>query len=413
MGLKLDRYGINELLSDFPREEFMARCENARALMDQHNIDGMLLWKSKNITYFSGYRPINYFYYMLLPKDDAPVLVVPLTQRGNAETMSWIEDIRYYGPSSLGLADPKETGLKILKELGFADKVIGIEESPQAKEKNVWDALNGHLNQTKKVDTLIWKLRMVKSPLELRYVRKACDIVSKAFLKALGAIQEGMTEREYARIAYKAMLDEGAEDTPLYGGLNLRGGGFRYMMSDTRPTDYKLRRGDMVILDGGITYKGYWCDITRLTCIGPPSKRQKELFDACLEAELAGLEAMQPGAKISEVCKVVEQVLEKRGLTKNIFPGQQIGHGVGLEIHEPPFIKIHKDSSIIANDDIVIEPGMVLAIEPLIYDDPVLKSVIEGYTPGGEGVFFVEDNVLVTEKGPENLTPIPRELNIV
>ncbi len=408
--MRFSRYGIPELLSDFPREEFMARCEKARALMDQQNIDGLLLGKEQNITYLSGYRrPVGYYFvYMFLPRDDPPVIVAPLTQRGNIETMSWLEEIRYYGSSDLGLANAQETGLKVINDLGFANKVIGVEESPQVVQQPIWDALKSELNQTKTVDALIWKLRMIKSTLELRYIRKACDIVSKAFMEALGAIHEGMTEREYARIAYRTMVDEGAEDTPLFGLLNLRGGGIRYMMSDTRPTDYKLRRGDMVILDGGIAYKGYWCDITRLTCIGPPSKRQKELFDACLEAELAGLDAMQPGVKVSEVFNAVWRVLEKRGTTKNMVTGQLIGHGVGIDIHEPPGI-----SATSPHADTILEPGMVLAIEPLLYDEPVMKSVIEGYRPGGEGVFFVEDNVLVTEKGPENLTPIPHELNIV
>jgi len=404
--LKRDIYGISELMSDFPQEEYAMRCERARALMEQENIDGVLIGKEENVTYFSGFRrPISYqFVYMLLPKDNPPVLVTSVDQKGNSE-MTWVEDIRFYGPSSLGLEDAKETSRKLLNEFDLTNQTIGVELSPQVTRQDVWDTLTGQIDDIKYVDSLIWKLRMIKSPREINNIRKACNITCKAFQMGLGAIQEGMTENEFARIVYRTMIDEGGEDTPLRGALNLRGGSKRYAMFDTRPTDYKLQKGDIIILDGGITYKGYWSDITRLTCIGKPSERQKKMFEACLEAEIAGFEALQPGMKISEVCNTVERVLEKYGMNNNKFPGEPLGHGVGLEIHEPP--------SIAPNSDVVLEPGMVLAIEPCLYDDPVMKSIFERYTPGGEGVFFVEDNVLITEKGPENLSPIPKDLNIV
>ena len=182
-------------------------------------------------------------------------------------------------------------------------------------------------------------------------------------------------------------------------------------MMDTRPTDYKFRKGDIVVLDGGITYKGYWCDITRLTCIGQPSKRQKELFEACLEAQIAGVEACQQGTKISEVCDEVKGVIEKHGVTKNEFPysaSSWFGHSLGLEMHErPDIVPVPPDS------DIVLKPGIVLSVEAWLSDDPVIEGIFKGYKPGGEGIFAVEDNVLITEKGPEILTPISLELNIV
>lgn len=103
--------------------------------------------------------------------------------------------------------------------------------------------------------------------------------------------------------------------------------------------------------------------------------------------------------------RVAQQAIERNGLQKNKLPQEPFGHGLGLELHEPPYV--------IAESDVVLEPGMVLAIKPCLYDDQVLRSFLEAYTPGGEGVFFVEDNVLITEDGSENLTPISRELNIV
>lgn len=405
--MKEDSLAIKALMSDFPSEEYKARCKKASALMEQNKIDGFLLGKEENVAYFSGFRrPTSYqFVFMLLPKDDAPVLVASADQRGNVEGMSWVDDTRFYGPSSLRLSNAKETGLRLLKEAGLDKKVLGVESNPQVSDQNTWNALTKSVTRTVEVDDFIMELRMIKSSLELENVKKACSITATAFEEGLAAVDEGMTEKELARVVYKVMIEEGAEDTPLRGALNLRGGARRYAMFDTRPTDYKLQKGDTVILDGGTTYRGYWCDIARLASIGQPSNRQRQLFEACLEAEVAGLEALQPGRKISEVCQVVERILEKRRLAANKFPGEPFGHGVGLEIHEVPII--------VPNSDRIIEPGMVFAIEPCLYDDPVMKSIIEKYRPGGEGVFFVEDNVLVTKTGPENLTPIPRDLHIV
>jgi len=410
----IDLSEIRKLMAEFPREEYISRWDRARALMEREKIDGLLLGRYENIAYFSGFRRPSRYQFVcdafLLPRDRPPVLLVPVDQRAQAGAMCWLDDVRLHVAGAARslfpkLSDAKETGLGLLKELGFGDKVIGVERNPQVSDQESWNAFMSRLKNTKVVDDLIWKERMVKSALEIKYVKNSVELASKGFKKALKSVRRGMTERELARIVYRTMLDGGVEDTPLGGLLNCKGGKSRYAMSDTRPTDYKLQKGDIVILDGGMPYKGYWSDITRLTSIGKPSKHQKELYEACMEAEIAGVEAMQPGRKVSEVYQAAERVLEKKGVSKNRLPQEPFGHGLGLEIHEPPLI--------VPTSDVVLEPGMVLAIEPCLYDDKVLRSFVEGYIPGGEGVFFVEDNVLVTTTGPENLSPIPRELNIV
>lgn len=401
------------LMSDFPPEEYASRCDRIRSIMKQQKIDGLLLARPENIAYFSGFRrPSRYQFVcdiLLLPRDSPPALLVPVDQRAQSEMMSWVTDIRHYVAGNRilfpELSDATETGLKLLREFEFEKKMIGVEANPQVSDQKSWDTFKNRLTRIREIDDLIWKLRVIKSPLEVEYVRRGCQIASTAFRKALESVHEGMTERELARTVYKTMLDEGAEDTPLAGALNVKGGSGRYAMSDTRPTDYKLRKGDIVVLDGGMPYRGYWSDITRLTCIGTPSARQKHMFEACLEAETAAVNALKPGTRISDVYRAAQETIERNGLQKNELPQEPFGHGIGLELHEPPFIT--------AESDIMLEPGMVLAIEPCLYDDQVLRSFLGSYAPGGEGVFFVEDNVLITENGSENLTPISRKLNIV
>jgi Xaa-Pro dipeptidase len=381
--------------------------------MEQQKIDGLLLARPESIAYFSGFRRPSRCQFvcdiLLLPRDSPPALLVPVDQRAQSGMMSWLTDIRHYvaGNRTLfpELSDATETGLKLLREFEFEKKMIGVEANPQASGQKSWDAFKSRVTRIRETDDLIWKLRVIKSSLEVKYIRKSCQITSTAFRKVLESVHEGMTERELARTVYRTMLDEGAEDTPLAGALNVKGGSARYAMSDTRPTDNKRRKGDIAGLDGGMPYGGYWSDIIRLTCIGRPSTRQKHIFEACLEAETAAVNALKPGTRISDVYRVAQQAIERNGLQKNKLPQEPFGQGLGLELHEPPYV--------IAESDVVLEPGMVLAIEPCLYDDQVLRSFLEAYTPGGEGVFFVEDNVLITEDGSENLTPISRELNIV
>jgi Xaa-Pro aminopeptidase len=381
--------------------------------MEQQGVDALLLGKEENVTYFSGFRRVlDYqFVYMVLPRNSAPILVAPLDQRGNVEAMSWIDDVRYFGPQTLGFLSAIETGMKVLKELALPKKTVGLETSPRVPQQDVWDALRTKLRHTMRVDPIIERLRRVKSPRELQYVRRACDITTKAITKGLTAIHEGMTEREYARIVYRTAIEEGAADTPLKGALNLLGGSKRYAMIDTRPTDYAFRRNDIVILDGCIAYRGYYCDMTRLTCIGEPSKRQQKMYEVALEAQSVGIDACQPGQTIAEVCHAVERVLEKHNMTKYklpVFGSSWFGHSVGLEIHErPDIVPIAPDA------DVVLEPGMVLTMEPCLCDTPVITSMLHGSKGEGEGVFFVEDNILITKSGHEVLTAIPRELNIV
>ncbi len=406
-------YGIAELMSDFPREEYIARWERTRTSMEKEKIDGILLAKPDDIAYFAGWRRfVDYSSaYLMFPRKGNPVLVAPHNQKRIIEVVSPVEDVRYFGPSRLGFSDLAQTGLKALKELDFADKVIGLEANPQVAEQTTWDSwTKSHLKKTKEIDELVWRIRMLKSTLEMRYIRAVSDITCKAYTKALSEVREGMTERELTRILYRTMVDEGAFDSPLRGFAHVAGAS-KYGMHDARATDYKFQKKDIILLNAGTTYRGYWSDIARLICIGPPSKRQKELFEASLECHLAGLEMLQPGKRISDVCRAIRAVIEKHGMVKNmgIFSGTDwFGHTFGLEVHErPELVPTSPDS------DIVLEPGMVFTMEPALCDDPILESELKEYKPGGEGYFFVEDNVLITENGPENLTTIPRELYVV
>jgi Xaa-Pro aminopeptidase len=418
LAMLIDMSGFGNFgLADFPKNEFETRWKKAQNLMNQSGIDALYLSHWGNIAYFSGFRQTYYHdvcYIFVLPREGHPVLVSPISMRGNLENMTWMGDIKYFGKDVGGSAE--ETLTRLFKSLSFPNKTIGVENEGVALGGGMMNYAPRILETATKpvpglkfVDCsdLVWKLRKIKSSLEMGYIKKSVDICTKAFRAGLESLKEGMTEREYARVVYKAMLDEGSTDSPLFETLNCRAGSDRYTHFDTRPTDRKIGRGEIVMLDGGTTYRGYWSDLTRQACIGEPSKKQRTLYDAAQKATEAAVDAIKPGVTINEVCSSSLDTVRNSGLGKYLI-SEGVGHALGLSIHEPPWIR--------AGINEKLEPGMVLALEPTLYDTPVAEYL--RYKPnatglGGEGIFAVEDNVLVTQSGHEVLNSIPRDLWIV
>jgi Xaa-Pro aminopeptidase len=406
-------------MADYPKSEFERRWKKTNELMHEGKIDFLFLSHWANVAYFSGFRQTyttDVSYVFVLPRDEDPVLVVPLEMKGNIEAMTWMSDVRYYGGDVLGWKDrytqpdPAHIIRQLFEKHGGQQKTVGVElegigggggminYAPQ-----VLDAVRNKVPGLSFVNCadLVWKMRKIKSPVELDYARKAAEITTKAFKAGLESLREGVTERDFARVVYKTMLDEGATDTPLVTSLMCRSD--RYTHDDSRPTDRKIRGGEIVNLDGGAAYRGYWCDMSRQACVGKPSKKQSELYDIARRATEAGIEAVKPGVTAHEVCEAAFDVVRKAGFGENVIsPG--IGHALGLQVHEPPWISynIHEK----------LEPGMILAIEPTIYDMPIadyLRGKISS-AEAGEAVFTVEDNLVVTESGHEVITPMSREL---
>jgi Xaa-Pro aminopeptidase len=336
-----------------------------------------------------------------LPLEEPPKLLVRRSHVGNAEVMSWVEDIRPWGGAArFGLAtDLIKFVCDVVRELKPKSKTVGMELGDLMRINATQiqlDALRSSLPMAKIVDAseLIWQLRQVKSYAEIDCLKKAGDITVKALEEGLRAVRVGISERELARIIYMKMLEQGSEDSPLELFMHVRGGPKRYRQEDPRPTHKKLERGDIVIFDGGTNENGYWTDIIRLACVGEPTQKQKEMFDACLKANVAAISELRAGQKISKPYDAANKVFEEKGFPK---VGGRIGHGVGLDIHEPPSLGP-------PNLETVMKPNMVFAVEPTIVDEPIYH----GRT--GEGIFMVEDNVLVTSKGPEILTPLKKDL---
>jgi len=228
------------------------------------------------------------------------------------------------------------------------------------------------------------KIRAYKTPAEAAFCAEACRIADKALRDLLPRIKPGVSELALAtELDY--LMKKGGADEPSFDTMVLFGA--RSSQPHAKPrADARLEPGDFILIDYGACKSGYRSDTTRTFVCGKASDRQKHAYQTVLLAQTSGLAKVAPGVNARELCQISLDILADAGL-----PGFEysIGHGVGLEIHEEPFMRRGKD--------VILGPGMILTIEP------------GTYIPGWGGV-RIEDTVLVTEDGSRVLTFFPKEL---
>ncbi len=226
--------------------------------------------------------------------------------------------------------------------------------------------------------------RMVKSDEEIALIRRSVETNSKAFDRAVKRIRTGMTERDLAAELDYQMRRLGAE-RPAFE--TIVAAGERSALPHARPEAHAIAPNQMLLIDMGATQDGYTSDMTRMLFVGTPPAKVRRLYDAVLEAQLAAIGAVRNGIAASAVDRTARQALRSRGLDKAFV--HSTGHGLGLEIHEPPRLGKREKTRLRA--------GMVVTIEPGAY--------LEGF-----GGVRIEDTVLVTGDGCEVLTPTPKTL---
>jgi Xaa-Pro aminopeptidase len=230
---------------------------------------------------------------------------------------------------------------------------------------------------------MVEQFRMKKDATELAQIRKAISLASGIFPKALKALRPGVTENDFAaeleHLARRAGAEKMSFETIVAAGRHSA-------LPHARPTLNRIGKG-FVVLDYGVILGGYCSDMTRTVCVDQPSKTQRALYSAVLEAQLAGISAVRSGVQAQQVDAAARDVLKRHKLDQ--YFTHSLGHGVGIEIHEAPRLAKGQIQTL--------EPGMVVTIEPGAYI-------------AGRGGVRIEDMVLVTSNGCEVLTPTPKEL---
>lgn len=237
------------------------------------------------------------------------------------------------------------------------------------------------------VSGLVEKIRLKKTEEEITIIKAACRIADEAFEHIVTYIKPGMTELDVSNELEFFMRKLGASSSSFD---TIVASGVRSALPHGVATDKVIEIGDFVTLDFGAVYNGYISDTTRTLAVGEPSEKLKEMYQVVLDAQLLALEKVKPGMTGKEADAIARDYIASKGYGEAF--GHSLGHGIGLEVHEGPGLS--------SRSEIVLEPGMIITIEPGIY----LPNI---------GGVRIEDDALVTENGLEKLTHSTKELLIL
>mgnify|MGYP001230160374 FL=1 len=379
----------------FLNEEFEIRLKRAQNLLYNSKLDALLITLPSNLRYFSGIdthfwesptRP----WFLVVPLSGSPIAVIPeIGEKLFKKT--FIKDI--YTWSSPNVKGDDISPLKsVLESLPSRFGAIGAE---LGKEMTIRMPILdfGFLQDNFKFDivdgtALIWKLRTEKTLNEIKKIEKAAQIVSDVFEILPSIISVDDSERGVARKLKEEILKRGADNIPYLPVVSGVGGVSQIIGN---PTDKLISSGDFLFIDTGTTFDGYFCDFDRNFIIGNVSDDVKKMNEILWHATEEGIKNLVPGAKTKDVWKKINKKIEDFGF---IVEGEgRYGHGVGLQLTEPP--------SISSFDNSIIKENMVLTIEPSIE-----------YEPGK--IIVHEENILVSNEGPVLLTKrAPKELPLI
>ncbi len=376
----------------FPKSEFQARTQAAQTQMAAEELDGILLTTEPEIRYFSGFytafwqsptRP----WFLFVPATGDPIAIIPAI---GADLMkaTWISDIRTWDAPN-----PGDDGISLLTDLLSPLRKIGI---PMGHETHIrmplsdYQCLFSNLPNitTSDATPIIRKLRMVKSPAEIEKITHICGIISQTFDRLPEFIHVNQPLEQVFREFRREALRLGADDIPyLVGGAGP--GGYRDVISP--PTEKPLQNNDLLMLDTGATWDGYFCDFDRNFAIGPPGEEVRRAHETLWQATEKGMDAARPGATCAEVFNYINQYLNgNQPTTANVG---RMGHGLGMQLTEWP--------SIAPWDHTVLEENMVLTLEPSL-------NLADGL------MMVHEENILITSGAPKLLTRrTPRDLPVI
>ena len=391
-------YNVKRYL-DFPRSEFEGRCRRFQAALAARGIDAAFLTTERNVRYFTGLKTLLYMTRMrpitaLIPADPRrePVMIVPEVLEATCLATTWVEDIRInaecYGKAPVSMLDTIHAALD---DLGLASGAIGMEfgmGTYLAITQQDLDVLRQGLPRARWVDATdaIWEIRSVKSDLEAEALKTACDISGAGIEEGFKALKPGLTERQLYAVIAATYYREGAEDHMLIFHSGAKG----YQSRDAAASDFPFERGHFMKVDGGACYKGYWCDFCRMLGVSPLLESQRRAMRASAKAGAAAFAAAKPGVPIRDLAAAADRVLKEEGFG---FYMNAIGHNVGLDIHEPPWLDRVSERPL--------RQGMALSVEVGVINEERFD----------DGSYTFEDNAVITADGARVMTDrLPAEV---
>jgi len=389
-----ERKSLNPNLPYMPKEEWESRIKKARGLMERDGLDALFILNNVNRLYFFGCPrpgPIVFPNIGIIPKKGPTTLIAGsedadiVDVEGYTErNIGFREDVR--APTDTA-PDPITLMVEVIKELDLANKTIGMEFGPfmwwEGFVQNEWERFKKELFEAKFVDAtgLIWEIRMIKSYWEIEVMKRLYYATCKAFFEIINNARPGVNEKDLFYDALRVLMDEGVVES----GYNWHPG-LVNMVFPMR--DRIMKEGDWLLLDGGTQYKGYMSDIQRMIHIGDPGRQAMRAASFAYDGQRAVEEILKPGVTAGEIwMTAISKVAEGdqdmwRKVRSRRFPSW-VGHGEGLNLHEPPYL--------VEGSDEAMREGMVIAVEiPSFY----VKKLMN----------MPEDAYLITKEGFEKLS---------
>ncbi len=347
--------------------------------LQAEKLDAILVTSLVNVRYLTGFTGSNAL--LLLTPNSARLFTDPrYTTQASAEATCPITIVKKGPLLNDAIARIKKTKLR---KLGFEKSHLSYEQFA-----DLFEALPKSV-KLMPLDGWVEEARLVKSSGEIERIQESVVTNSLAFDRALRKLRPGrMTESDLAAEIDYQQRKLGAEGTAFN---TIVASGAHAALPHARPrADQPIGLNRLLLVDMGAQQHGYMSDMTRTLVIGKPTRRMRQLYAAVLEAQLAAIDAVKPGVLAAEIDRRARITLKRHGLAKQFI--HSTGHGLGLEIHEPPRLGRTEVRTLM--------PGMVITIEPGVY------------LPG-EGGIRIEDTVLVTESGCDVLTPTPKDLLVI
>jgi len=343
--------------------------------LETEKLDGYLVARDINLVYFTNYLSEGK---LLVSRDGESILYV---------------DGRYYEEAQ---ENAKGCKIELVKKKGALNEMIQTQMKDLRLKRIGFDSLDAvvYLNFSKALDNaeftprneMVMRLRSVKDEQEIECIRRTAELTSEGMKTAIETVRPGLREYEVAAEAEYKMRKSGS-GMPAFD--TIVAGGFHSAFPHARCTDYKIKKGDLVVIDIGTSFQHYKADMTRTVVAGKPSPKQQKIYNVVRDAQEKAFQSVKAGAKCIDVDAVARKHIEKEGYGECFVHG--LGHGVGLEVHEAPTLNSESKD--------VLESGNVVTVEPGIY--------IADF-----GGVRIEDTVLVKKDGAERLTKATYDFEI-
>ncbi|MGB9693359.1 MAG: M24 family metallopeptidase [Fervidobacterium sp.] len=363
---------------------YTKRVEKLKKIGRNAGINAFLVNSEKNMRYFAGFSVLSLerFAGIIIPvENQTPILVVSRLEAEKAKEYSAFKEIRSYDDSE----NPAILVKQIIKEQNLEKAIFGVEWNFQFKFYKMLIECSPNI-KIEDASNLFSQLRIIKSIEELEKMKRAANIVADGIKAGIESIQPGVSELSISFEIEKTIKQSGGESVPFC--LVLSGSNSALPHGET--SNRKIDKKDVVLIDVGAVYEGYYADLTRTVFVREATKIQRKIYETVLKAQEAAIKAVKPEVKAEQVDMAARKIIEDSGYGE--YFTHRTGHGLGLEVHEEPYIA--------PGNKTVLKRGMTFTIEPGIY------------FPRKFGV-RIEDDIAVSKTRGELLRNLRKEILII